>query len=136
MATKSKAYVDSSAFIAFLDKSDSYHVLFNHLFSNPPILITTPLVINETHAWFLRRYDIFRGAEFLSFIESLKPKILSIGDKDIKAASLIVRKFSDQKLTLTDAMGLNIIKKQNIKECWSTDRHLGLLGADLVIHLK
>src|SRR5208282_1425127 len=56
MAKKTECYVDTSAFIAFLDKSDSFHPLFRRLFSDPPPLITSSLVIAEGHGWFLRRY--------------------------------------------------------------------------------
>ena len=44
MATRAKAYVDTSALIAFADRSDSYHALFRRLFSDPPPLLTTTLV--------------------------------------------------------------------------------------------
>jgi predicted nucleic acid-binding protein len=45
MATKTEAYVDTSALIAFLDRSDSYHPLFRRMFSNPPRLVTSALVV-------------------------------------------------------------------------------------------
>ena len=32
---KTEAYVDTSALIAFADRSDTYHSLFRRLFSNP-----------------------------------------------------------------------------------------------------
>ncbi len=51
MAKNRDAYVDTSAFIAFADRSDSYHNLFRRLFADPPRLVTTPLVIAEGHAW-------------------------------------------------------------------------------------
>ena len=35
MARKTEWYVDTSAWIAFLDRSDSYHSLFRRLFSDP-----------------------------------------------------------------------------------------------------
>jgi len=57
MAKKAECYVDTSALIAFLDKSDSFHALFRRLFSEPPPLITSSLVIAEGHGWFLRRYE-------------------------------------------------------------------------------
>ena len=66
MATSSEAYVDTSAFIAFMDASDSHHPLFARLFAGPPRLCTTPLVIAEGHGWFLRRFDRSRGLGFLS----------------------------------------------------------------------
>lgn len=135
MDKKTKAYVDTSAFIAFLDASDSYHPLFLQLFSAPPKLVTTSLVIAEGHGWFLRRYDTQKAIQFLNFVESvLSLRIESLGGKEIESAKLIIKKFSDQKLTLADAVGLHVMKKEKIISCWSTDRHLGLCGAELVIH--
>lgn len=54
MATKTEAYVDTSALIVFADRSGTCHPLFHRLFSNPPKPVTTPLVVAEGHAWFLR----------------------------------------------------------------------------------
>ena len=65
MAKTAEAYVDTSALIAFADRSDSYHPLFRKLFADPPLLITTPLVVAEGHGWFLKRYDRTRGLHFL-----------------------------------------------------------------------
>lgn len=50
MATRTEVYVDTSAFIAFVDRSDTHHPLFRRLFSRPPGLITTTLVVAEGHA--------------------------------------------------------------------------------------
>ena len=96
MATSHEAYVDTSALIAFMDGSDSHHAIFVRLFSDPPRLCTSPLVIAEGHGWFLRR-------------------------------------FADQTLTLTDAVGLHLARARKCKTCWSTDRHLRLAGTPLVI---
>src|ERR1039457_5318874 len=71
MARKTESYVDTSALIAFLDRSDSYHPLFKRLFSDPPPLVTSALVIAEGHGWFLRRYDQNRAVQFLNFILEL-----------------------------------------------------------------
>lgn len=135
MATMTKAYVDTSALIAFRDRSDSFNSLFVQLFSNPPPLVTTPLVIAEGQGWFLRRYDRGRAFQFLDFIEKLKClTIIPIGKKELTASKTFIQKFSDQRLTLTDACGLWLMKKMNISSCWSTDRHLSLTGKKLVIH--
>jgi predicted nucleic acid-binding protein len=134
MATKTDAYVDTSALIAFLDRSDSYHPLFRRLFSSPPALVTSALVIAEGHGWFLRRYDRNRAIQFLNFIDALS--VLSIQRFDheqLTKACAVVKKFGDQSLTLADAHGLAIINERRISVCWSTDRHLGLTGARLAI---
>jgi predicted nucleic acid-binding protein len=133
MARKTEIYVDTSALIAFLDRSDSYHSLFRRLFSDPPALVTSALVIAEGHGWFLRRYDQRRAIQLLNFIHELPDlKILSCDTQGLVKAGLVVRKFSDQPLTLADAHGLVIMTAHRITTCWSTDRHLGLTGASLV----
>lgn len=135
MAKKTEAYVDTSALIAFLDGSDTYHPLFRRLFAIPPGLVTNTLVIAEGHGWFLKRFDRTRALAFLAMVETMSPmKILLVGQREQKAATELLRKFSDQDLTLTDAAGLRLMETRSIKTCWSTDFHLGLTGVPLVIH--
>jgi len=132
MARKTEAYVDTSAFIAFLDRSDSHHPLFRRLFSDPPALVTSSLVVAEGHGWFLRRYDAARAIQFLNFIQDLGPLIRPFDQDELLKASRLAKKFADQQLTLADAHGLTIMADRRIYACWSTDRHLGLTGAALV----
>lgn len=134
MAKSPEAYADTSAFIAFLDRSDSHHVLFRRLFSAPPQLLTSSLVIAEGHAWFLRRYDATRALQFMAMVEEMPfVSILTVGQAEIAAASPVLRKYLDQALTLTDAVGIALMRQRRIRSCWSTDRHLGLTGVPLVI---
>lgn len=132
MAQKTESYVDTSAFIAFLDRSDSYNSLFKGLFSDPPALSTSALVVAEGYGWFLRRYDQRKALTFLNFIQELPIRIIGFDELELEKAKAFVKKFADQKLTLADAHGLAVMKAQRIATCWSTDRHLGLTGATLV----
>jgi predicted nucleic acid-binding protein len=135
MVIRTESYVDTSALIAFMDESDTHHLLFKRLFSAPPPLVTSPLVIAEGHGWFLRRYDRSRAMDFLGLIEQLKPlRVLSLTAKLQSAAATLIRRFSDQDLTLADALGLYMMEDREITSCWSTDFHLGLTGVPLVIH--
>ncbi|HUO83659.1 MAG TPA: PIN domain-containing protein [Thermoanaerobaculia bacterium] len=137
MATRTDAYVDTSALIAFADRSDTHHPLFVRAFSNPPRLVTTSLVIAEGHGWFLRRFDVQRALQFLALIDSMAAlEICPVGAAEIEAGSAILRDFSDQKLTLTDAAGLHLMKVRRMRVCWSTDFHLGLTGVPLLIHQR
>ena len=133
MAERIEAYVDTSALIAFADRSDTHHPLFRRLFSEPPGIITTTLVVAEGHAWFLRRYDRTRALQFLSMIEDMTPlKVVTVGAAEQAGAVRMLQRYSDQDLTLTDAVGLHLMRTLKIKNCWSTDFHLGLTGASLV----
>jgi len=134
MATRAEAYVDTSALIAFADRSDSYHATFRRLFAEPPALLTTTLVVAEGHGWFLRRYDRHRALQFLAMVEAMAPlSIVSVGPKEQAAAVDILRRFSDQDLTLADAVGLHVSETHRVRTAWSTDFHLGLTGVPLVI---
>jgi predicted nucleic acid-binding protein len=134
MARRAEAYVDTSALIAFADRSDSHHRVFRRLFGDPPSLLTTTLVIAEGHAWFLRRYDRQRALRFLAMIETMTPlAVAAVGPDEQAAAVKLLRRFSDQDLTVTDAVGLHLAASLGVRKVWSTDFHLGLTGVPLVI---
>lgn len=134
MARKTEAYVDTAALIAFLDRSDTHHALFVRLFSDPPPLVTSALVVAEGHGWFLRRYDGHRAVEFLNFIDALSAlTIVEFDQAALTRTGRIVKKFADQPLTLADAHGLVLMQQRRTAQCWSTDRHLTLQGASLVV---
>ena len=135
MAERTEAYVDTSALIAFADRSDTYHVLFRRLFSEPPPLLTTTLVVAEGHGWFLRRYDRTRALHFIAMLEAMQPlSVVAVGADEQGGSIRLLRRFSDQDLTLVDAAGLHLMETRRIASCWSTDRHLGLTGIPLIIH--
>jgi predicted nucleic acid-binding protein len=134
MGRKTKAYVDTSALIAFADRSDTYHPLFRRLFAEPPDLVTTTLVVAEGHGWFLKRYDRTLALQFIAMVESIPMELAPFGPSEQTRATHLLREFSDQDLTLADAAGLLLMRKRRIQVCWSTDFHLGLTGVPLVIH--
>ena len=135
MARRGEAYVDTSALIAFVDRSDTHHALFRRLFADPPALVTTVLVVAEGHGWFLRRFDRSRAMQFLALVEDVRPlRVLSVNARQRQAGVGIIRRFSDQDLTLADAVGLHVMDDRGIELCWSTDFHMGLTGVTLAIH--
>lgn len=135
MVRRIEAYVDTSALVGFADRSDTHHPLFRRLFSDPPKIVTTTLVIAEGHGWFLRRFDSTRALQFLAMIEALSPlKICAVGPEEQVGGIAILRRFPDQVLTMVDAVGLNLMDERKIASCWSTDFHLGLTGVPLIIH--
>ena len=68
MATKTEAYVDTSALIAFLDRSDSYPSAFSQALLHS----TAAGHLRAGHCrgtWLvLRRYDQNRAVQFLNFV--------------------------------------------------------------------
>jgi hypothetical protein len=64
----------------------------------------------------------------------LVARVFGVGEKEQTAATEVLRRFSNQDLTLTDAVGLHLMKTQRLRACWSTDFHLGLTGVPLVVN--
>jgi predicted nucleic acid-binding protein len=128
------AYVDTSAFIALVDRSDAWHAFFRRQFARPPALVTTELVIAEGHGWFVHHYDAVQALQFLAMVETMAPlTVLAVGPEERAAAvDLMIRHPSD-KLTLADAVGLHVMETRGIGSCWSVDERLTLTGVPLVI---
>ena len=63
----------------------------------------------------MRRFDVNRGLRFLAMIEAMKPlRIVSVGARQHRAGTELLRKFSDQRLTLADAVGLHVMEERKI----------------------
>ncbi len=89
MARRPEAYVDTSALIAFADRSDSHHPLFRRLFGDPPELFTSTLVVAEGHGWFLKRYDRLRARRFRAMVEDMAPlRVLEVGAHEQSGAKV------------------------------------------------
>ena len=98
------------------------------------MLLTTAMVVAEGHGWFLKRYDRYRALQFLAMIESMPLTLVEVGADEQRAATEILRRFSDQDLTMVDAVGLHVMAAKRAAACWSTDFHLGMTGVPLAIH--
>lgn len=132
---KSSAYADSSAWIAVLDPSDSYHAVFAHLFRAPPRIVTSALVVSEVYTWLMRRHGTNNALRLFGFLAALPAvQVRPFDEKEMRRAAALLERFADQRLTLADAHGLAILDDPGIGHCWSTDRHLTLTGASLAIH--
>ncbi len=70
-------------------------------------------------------------------VESMAPlRVIGVGAREQRTGTELLRKYSDQALTMVDAVGLHVMEGRQIKTCWSTDFHLGLTGVPLVIHQR
>lgn len=82
----------------------------------------------------MRRYGKVKALQFVSGLETMPITLVPVGREEQTESVRLLRKFQDQNLTLTDALGLHIMRTRKIKQCWSTDFHLGLTGVPLVIN--
>jgi len=126
-------FVDTSAWIALVDKDDSHHKeaasSYPSLLKNHRNLITSNFVIAETYIIILNELGHKLAIDFLEKIKA-SPRILKIySNEDIEAeAEPILVKYSDQDFSYTDAVSFVIMKRQKIRKAFSFDKHFVIAG--------
>lgn len=129
-----RVFVDSGAFIAFLDRSDHYHEAVDRLFGDPPQRgFSSIAIVAETYGWFLHRLgeDVARRFR-LALADLPRLDLLAL---DLEHHALVVKKLErlrGHRLTYVDASSLVFLDRLDIADVWGTDRDLALEGARVV----
>jgi predicted nucleic acid-binding protein len=133
-AAHGTAFVDSGAFISFLDASDHQHVATRALFASPPRrLVTSALVVSETYGWFLHRLGEDAARRFRSFLADLRPLVvLAVDSPHLGAVGRTLDAHRGRKLTFVDASSLAFLSRHGLRTVWGTDRDLALEGATVL----
>jgi len=92
-------------------------------------LLTTNLVVAETHAGLTRARDKTAALKFLTLIgTSSRVQIInSTFDLENQAQDLL-RKYHDQRFSLCDAVSFAIMQDLGIKDAFTFDRHFETAG--------
>jgi predicted nucleic acid-binding protein len=127
-------FIDSGAFIAFLDRSDNLHGELLDLFSRRPgSWSTSTLVLSETYSWFLHRLGEDPARTFRLFTEELPGlTVQGANDQHRAAVSAKLEALRGCKLTYVDASSLVWLEQKRIRTVWGTDHHLAIEGAKVV----
>jgi predicted nucleic acid-binding protein len=127
-------FVDSGAFIAFLDRSDRYHPPATRLFADPPRRWCSSLaVVAETYGWFLHRLGEDAARTFRLALGDLpRLRLLPLGADHHAAVLRKLERLRGHRLTYVDASSLVFLGALRIDEVWGTDRDLALEGARVI----
>ena len=127
-------FLDSGAFIAFLDSSDSQNARVAALFGSPPQrLITSVLVVSETYSWFLHRMGEAAARRFrLLLDDATSLEVLGADAAHLRTVGRKLDRLRGRKLTLVDASSLVLMEQHHVSTVWGTDLDLGIEGASVV----
>ena len=131
---KREVFLDTGIFVAFLNRRDRWHAQASALFSAArPRWYTSVLVLSEAYSWLLHRMGEEAARSFLLLVSNLAGlKLLEATAKHHQEVQSTLDRYRGAKLTYVDASSLCLMKKHGIKQVWSTDRHLGLTGAEVL----
>lgn len=129
-------FVDTVTWIALFDAdlaSPLSEAARTYLETIEEPLVTSDLVIAETHKWLVYHGKSQARATMAiqSLVEQSACKILDIETADRREAYLIHRRYSDQLLSFTTAMSVALMRRYQVGKIFSFNKHF-LLFPDLI----
>ena len=126
-------FVDTSAWYALALPKDPAHArlarALRERVAHGVRVVTTNLIVAETHALLLRR--VGRGpAEAFARVVRGSPNLVVASTADLEAAALDdwIARFDDQDFSLTDAVSFAVMAERGIREALTQDRHFATAG--------
>src|SRR5688500_12943071 len=115
-----RVFVDTSAFFALLDRRDSRHenavAILQRLSSGRSQLVTTNVVLLETHALLLTRVGRSEALRFLDSIDTGSVQVLRVSAADESEARAILRQYDDKYFSLADATSFAVMRRSQISQ--------------------
>lgn len=132
-----EVFVDSSAWIALADDADRYHRraarAYPGILEARQRLVTTNLVVAETYIVLRRGLSYDAAIAFLDSLEgSLRIRKVYSDASLEEAAAALLRRFSDQDFSFTDAVSFVAMREEEIEEAFAFDRHFATAGFRLL----
>jgi uncharacterized protein len=130
-------FVDTGGWFALADASNAAHEEVarevRSRVASGARLVTTNLVVAETHALLVRRAHRHAGAAFLREVRR-SPNLVVSSDPDLEARAERdwIQRFSDQDFSFTDAVSFALMADRGIREALALDRHFATAGFALV----
>lgn len=126
-------FIDTSAFIALNDQSDTYHQAAIDFFTPANILslgiipVTTNFIFAEVYTYFCRFHQVA-----IMIGESIRTskvlKYLRVEEKDEELAWEIAKKYKDKDFSYTDCLNFAVMTRLGCQKAFAFDQHFKQMG--------
>lgn len=126
-------FVDTSAWYPLVDTAHPDHEalagILRERIAAGAVVVTTNLVLAESHALIMRRIGREPALTFLDGARA-EPNVVVYSDREIekKARADWLDRFGDQRFSLTDAVSFAVMTERGINEALALDRHFSTAG--------
>jgi len=126
-------FVDTSAWFPLADPEDPAHAdvagELREAVHRSRRIVTTNLVVAETHALLVRRIIARWRSRFLREV-GREPHLVVTRTREIEADARRdwLERFEDQDFSLTDAVSFCVMRKRDIQDALALDRHFVVAG--------
>lgn len=132
------AFLDTSGWFAALSPNEARHrgalAAYKSLIERRVRLVTTNLVVAEMQILIARFRGAAEGVRFLdSLYQDLSHEVVFV-DRDTErvAVDRWLRRFTDQRLSLADAVSFEVMKAHRLRHTLALDTHFELAGFELL----
>jgi uncharacterized protein len=135
----SEFFVDTSAWYPLLVAKHPDHArlasALRALIRNRRRLVTTNLVVAETHALLLRRVGAPTALAFVRTVDEAPNVVVrSTRDLETEAERNWLVRYSEQDFSFTDAVSFAVMTDRRIRDALSLDHHFEIAGFQLHDH--
>jgi uncharacterized protein len=135
-AVADELFVDTSAWFALADPKQRSHRMALHALRDAVErgrrMVTTNLVVAETHALLLRR--VHRDAA-LTFVHEMRrePQVVVASTLDLELRAQVdwLERFHDQDFSFADAVSFAVMTERGIRSALTLDRHFAIAGFEV-----
>jgi predicted nucleic acid-binding protein len=126
-------FVDTSAWYPALTRSHPDHTAVARVLRDRvragTRMVTTNLIVAETHALLLRRVGRDQALAFVAGVGNA-PNLVVTSTRDLERAAQLdwLESFDDQAFSLTDAVSFAVMAERGITEALTLDRHFRTAG--------
>jgi len=133
-----KVFVDTSAWLALVNKSDAAHhkarMVRDVLLRDQTQFVVTNYVMVEIANALCRTPHKETAVKLINFIEmSENIQIVEINKEIYKEAWRVYSTYLDKDWSLTDCTSFEVMKERRITEVFTTDKHFEQAGFDILI---
>jgi predicted nucleic acid-binding protein len=132
-----KIFVDSSAFIAFIDRASKHHYqaidTFQKLAYEQCHLFSSNLILYDTHDRLLSEFGGATAKEFLSTILESNIKILQTTKGDTPSALKLLNFYSDREIKIIDFINAILMNKNGINQIFTFNYWSNLIGSTALV---
>lgn len=97
-------------------------------------IVTTSHVVAEMHAMLLKRQGVGTARYFIDRAFGADVHQVVYPDEELIAAARTrwLRRFSDQRFSLCDAVSFEVMRRERITSALATDRHFAIAGFEIL----
>ena len=134
----STVFADTSGWLAAINTRDShYHSVvatYDDLVAKKTSFVTSNLVVAEMHILIVRDRGAAAGCALLDAIytDPLYRVVAVDRDLESEATERWLRRFTDQRFSLTDAVSFEIMRRERIGQALALDHHFEVAGYRLL----